>query len=156
MSEQNQQPEVAAEEQQEAVLQIQRIYVKDVSFEAPNLPHIFHQEWKPKLGFDLSTEAVRLMNDEEAVVIDLRPIDEFQRGHIIGSVNLLPTEIKNQNVGKIEHHKEKPLIIVDVNGVSSATSAELLTKQGFEKVYVLKDGLAAWAGANLPLVKKHK
>ena len=101
-------------------------------------------------------EAVRLMNDEEAVVIDLRPIDEFQRGHIIGSVNLLPTEIKNQNVGKIEHHKEKPLIIVDVNGVSSATSAELLTKQGFEKVYVLKDGLAAWAGANLPLVKKHK
>ena len=73
-----------------------------------------------------------------------------------GSVNLLPTEIKNQNVGKIEHHKEKPLIIVDVNGVSSATSAELLTKQGFEKVYVLKDGLAAWAGANLPLVKKHK
>ena len=93
-------------------------------------------------------EAVRLMNDEEAVVIDLRPIDEFQRGHIIGSVNVLPTEI--------EHHKEKPLIIVDVNGVSSATSAELLTKQGFEKVYVLKDGLAAWAGANLPLVKKHK
>ena len=156
MSEQNQQPEVTAEEQQEAVLQIQRIYVKDVSFEAPNLPHIFHQEWKPKLGFDLSTEAVRLMNYEEAVVIDLRPIDEFQRGHIIGSVNLLPTEIKNQNVGKIEHHKEKPLIIVDVNGVSSATSAELLTKQGFEKVYVLKDGLAAWAGANLPLVKKHK
>ena len=62
-------------------------------------------------------EAVRLMNDEEAVVIDLRPIDEFQCGYIIGSVNLLPTEIKNQNVGKIEHHKEKPLIIVDVNGV---------------------------------------
>ena len=97
-----------------------------------------------------------LMNNEEAVVIDLRSIDEFQRGHIIGSVNLLPTEIKNHNVGKIEHHKEKPVIIVDVNGVSSATSAELLTKQGFEKVYVLKDGLAAWAGANLPLVKKHK
>ncbi len=45
---------------------------------------------------------------------------------------------------------------MDVNGVSSTTSAELLTKQGFEKVYVLKDGLAAWAGANLPLVKKHK
>ena len=41
-------------------------------------------------------EAVRLMNDEEAVVIDLRPIDEFQRGHIIGSVNLLPTESKSQ------------------------------------------------------------
>ena len=101
-------------------------------------------------------EAVRLMNDEEAVVIDLRPIDEFRRGHIINSVNLLPTEIKNQNVGKIEHYKGNPVIIVDINGVSSSTSAALLTKQGFEKVYVLKDGLTAWSGANLPLVKKHK
>lgn len=96
------------------------------------------------------------MNDEEAVVIDLRPIDEFRRGHIINSVNLLPTEIKNQNVGKIEHYKGNPVIIVDINGVSSSTSAALLTKQGFEKVYVLKDGLTAWSGANLPLVKKHK
>ena len=71
MSEQNQQPEVAAEEQQAAVLQIQRIYVKDVSFEAPNLPHIFHQEWKPKLGFDLSTEAVQVGEDLYEVTLNI-------------------------------------------------------------------------------------
>ena len=71
MSEQNQQPEVAAEEQQEAVLQIQRIYVKDVSFEAPNLPHIFHQEWKPKLGFNLSTEAVQVGEDLYEVTLNI-------------------------------------------------------------------------------------
>lgn len=70
MSEQNQQPEVAAEEAQ-AVLQIQRIYVKDVSFEAPNLPHIFHQEWKPKLGFDLSTETVQLGDDLYEVTLNI-------------------------------------------------------------------------------------
>lgn len=70
MSEQNQQPEVAAEESQ-AVLQIQRIYVKDVSFEAPNLPHIFHQEWKPKLGFDLSTETVQLGDDLYEVTLNI-------------------------------------------------------------------------------------
>lgn len=52
MSEQNQ----AAKEEQEVVFQIQRIYVKDVSFEAPNLPNIFQQEWKPQLGFELNTE----------------------------------------------------------------------------------------------------
>ncbi|MCR1838565.1 protein-export chaperone SecB [Rodentibacter caecimuris] len=70
MSEQNQQPEVATEESQ-AVLQIQRIYVKDVSFEAPNLPHIFHQEWKPKLGFDLSTETVQLGDDLYEVTLNI-------------------------------------------------------------------------------------
>ena len=41
MSEQNQQPEVAAEEQQEAVLQIQRIYVKAVSYTHLTLPTTF-------------------------------------------------------------------------------------------------------------------
>ncbi|EGV06041.1 rhodanese domain protein [Haemophilus pittmaniae HK 85] len=46
--------------------------------------------------------------------------------------------------------------MVDVNGTLSNNSAESLAKQGFTQVYVLKDGLAAWAGANLPLVKKHK
>lgn len=54
---------VANEEQVQTVLQIQRIYVKDVSFEAPNLPHIFQQDWKPKLGFDLSTETKQLGED---------------------------------------------------------------------------------------------
>ena len=103
-----------------------------------------------------NAEAITLMNDKEALVVDLRSLDEFQRGHIIGSINLNPVDIKSQNVGKIEHHKEKPLIVVDVNGTLSNNSAESLAKQGFTQVYVLKDGLAAWAGANLPLVKKHK
>ena len=103
-----------------------------------------------------NAEAITLMNDKEALVVDLRSLDEFQRGHIIGSINLIPADIKSQNVGKIEHHKEKPLIVVDVNGTLSNNSAESLVKQGFTQVYVLKDGLAAWAGANLPLVKKHK
>lgn len=60
MNEQNNTNEVATEEQsaQEAMLQIQRIYTKDI-FEAPTWPHIFQQEWKPNLKFDLSTETTR-------------------------------------------------------------------------------------------------
>ncbi|MFZ7199482.1 protein-export chaperone SecB [Avibacterium avium] len=72
MTDQNQ--EVAAQEQEqatEAVLQIQRIYVKDVSFEAPNLPHIFQQEWKPQLSFDLNTEVVELGEDLYEVCLNI-------------------------------------------------------------------------------------
>ncbi|SEQ23275.1 protein-export chaperone SecB [Basfia succiniciproducens] len=70
MAEENQTPATATEEQQ-AVLQIQRIYVKDISFEAPNLPHVFQQEWKPKLNFDLSTEAKQLGEDLYEVVLNI-------------------------------------------------------------------------------------
>jgi preprotein translocase subunit SecB len=35
---------------------IQRIYVKDVSFESPNAPQIFLEQWQPELSLDLATK----------------------------------------------------------------------------------------------------
>lgn len=70
MTEQNQ---AAAQENEQVPfeLQIQRIYVKDVSFEAPNLPHIFHQEWKPQLGFELDTQTNQISEDTYEVVLHI-------------------------------------------------------------------------------------
>ncbi len=47
----------AAGEQDKPQLQfaLQRIYVKDLSFEAPNSPSVFQQPFKPKVGLDLNT-----------------------------------------------------------------------------------------------------
>ena len=36
---------------------IQRVYVKDLSFEAPNTPAVFKSEWKPEIDVDLNTQA---------------------------------------------------------------------------------------------------
>lgn len=68
MTEQNQATE---QQEQEVVFQIQRIYVKDVSFEAPNLPQIFQQEWEPNLSFDLSTEAKELGDNLYEVTLNI-------------------------------------------------------------------------------------
>ena len=35
---------------------VQRIYVKDISFEAPNSPNIFQENWKPEISVNLGTE----------------------------------------------------------------------------------------------------
>ncbi|MCW9711057.1 rhodanese-like domain-containing protein [Avibacterium sp. 21-586] len=103
-----------------------------------------------------NSQLVSLINNQDAVVIDVRTLDEFDRGHIIHSVHLLPSEIKNQNIGKIEHHKETPLVLVCATGMTAGASADLLVKQGFNNVYILKEGIAGWRSANLPLVKKDK
>lgn len=72
MAEENQAAAAAQEEAQTPFeLQIQRIYVKDVSFEAPNLPTIFQQEWKPQLGFELDTETHELGEDLYEVVLHI-------------------------------------------------------------------------------------
>lgn len=99
------------------------------------------------------TEATNLINRENAVVVDTRARDEFRKGHIIDSTNLLASEIKNGNIGELAKHKSNPVIITCANGTTSRQSAENLYKLGFERVYSLKDGIAGWNDENLPLVR---
>ncbi|WP_373777269.1 protein-export chaperone SecB [Glaesserella sp.] len=70
MAEENQ---VAAQEEAKTPfeMQIQRIYIKDVSFEAPNLPQIFQQDWKPQLGFELDTETTQISEDTYEVALHI-------------------------------------------------------------------------------------
>ena len=98
-------------------------------------------------------EATRLINKEDAVVVDLRQRDDFRKGHIASAVNLLPADIKANNLGELEKHKDKPIIVVDGSGMQAQDPASALNKAGFERVFVLKDGVAGWSGENLPLVR---
>ncbi|ELQ6064193.1 rhodanese-like domain-containing protein [Cronobacter sakazakii] len=98
-------------------------------------------------------EATRLINKEDAVVVDIRQRDDFRKGHIASAMNVLPADIKANNVGELDKHKAKPVIVVDGNGLTAQESATALTNAGFEQVYVLKEGVAGWSGENLPLVR---
>lgn len=63
MADENQQPQQqngAAQDEQQPQFAIQRIFVKDVSFEAPNAPEIFRKEWKPELNVDMNVSNKKL------------------------------------------------------------------------------------------------
>jgi preprotein translocase subunit SecB len=53
----------------EAQFMIQRIYVKDLSYEAPNTPAVFQQEWEPELSLDLNTSHTLLEEGVYEVVL---------------------------------------------------------------------------------------
>ncbi|MDE8601701.1 rhodanese-like domain-containing protein [Marinomonas sp. RSW2] len=96
--------------------------------------------------------ATNLMNNEDAVVVDIRPEKEFNTGHITGALNIPATKMK-ENQTRLEKHKDAPIIIVCKSGVTSGASAKDLKKAGFTKVYKLQGGIAEWQSSNLPLVK---
>ncbi|WP_423062953.1 protein-export chaperone SecB [Candidiatus Paracoxiella cheracis] len=48
---------------------IQRIYIKDLSFEAPNSPQVFLEDWQPELNMDLGTKTDALGDDNHEVVL---------------------------------------------------------------------------------------
>ena len=55
--------------EQERYLDIQRIYIKDVSLETPVSPEIFRQEWQPEVAIDLGVENKLIEKEVYEVVL---------------------------------------------------------------------------------------
>ena len=93
-----------------------------------------------------------LINREDALVVDLRGVGDFEKGHIIGSRHVLPSQVDPE--GKLlAKAKESPVVLVCAVGVTASGTAQKLVKAGFKKVSVLDGGIGAWTGAGLPLAK---
>lgn len=97
-------------------------------------------------------DAVRLINHESAVVIDVSEQPEFKTGHIPNSVNI-PLNGLAGRVKELEKHKSKPILLSCRSGNRSSRAAVVLRKHGFEKVYALTGGFTAWERENLPVEK---
>ena len=51
--------------------EIQRIFIKDLSFEAPNTPHTFVEEWKPEVQLNLETKSNRIQENMHEVILSV-------------------------------------------------------------------------------------
>ena len=94
-----------------------------------------------------------MMNHEKAIVLDLRPENEFADGHIINAINT-PAEKLSEQSEDLDKYKKRPLILTCKHGSDSVRAARILKLKQFEKIYCLKGGLQAWTSANLPLVRE--
>lgn len=50
---------------------LQRIYVKDSSFESPRSPAVFQGQWAPKISFNLGSKSARISDDIYEVVLTI-------------------------------------------------------------------------------------
>ncbi|MBK8955028.1 MAG: rhodanese-like domain-containing protein [Saprospiraceae bacterium] len=72
-----------------------------------------------------------LMN-HGAIVLDVRTQNEFESGHIPGSINI-PVQILESQLKKLD--KNKTIITCCASGMRSATARQLLLQHGFHHVY---------------------
>jgi rhodanese-related sulfurtransferase len=95
-------------------------------------------------------DAVGLIN-KGAMVVDVRGAEAYGSGHIVDARNISLSDIQaDQNITK---RKNRILLTVCDNGLSSGKAANLLRKAGYERVFSLGGGLKNWRSENLPLVK---
>lgn len=58
-------------EQAQGKIAIQKIYVKDLSFEAPNAPQCFTEQWEPQVNLELGTSTQGVAEYNYEVVLSL-------------------------------------------------------------------------------------
>ena len=95
-------------------------------------------------------ELTVLVNRENALVVDLRPSADFEKGHIPGSKNVQMSQFDPENK-QLAAAKALPVVLVCKTGQTANAAAKRLKKAGFEHVYVLDGGIGAWQQADLPL-----
>ena len=95
-------------------------------------------------------EAVRLINDRDALVVDLRPATDYKRGHILNAVNI-PAAKLGEKITEFSKSRERPIVLVCALGGQAAQGAEELRKAGYTEAYPLRGGLNNWMGASLPV-----
>jgi preprotein translocase subunit SecB len=67
----NQQAAAGSDNQNQPQFALQRIYVKDLSFESPNSPLVFQEQWKPQVNLDLNTSHNKVSDNQYEVVLSL-------------------------------------------------------------------------------------
>ncbi|MBU0752466.1 MAG: rhodanese-like domain-containing protein [Gammaproteobacteria bacterium] len=99
-------------------------------------------------------DATLKLNREDAVLVDVRETQEWDRGHIAGSRHIALGQI-GKRLHELEKFKSKPVIVVCASGNRSSSACGALKRAGFEQVFNLSGGIGAWSDANLPVTTKH-
>ncbi len=107
---------------------------------------------KPGAGGGISTaEAVRLINREKGVLIDVSEPTEFAAGHAGGARNVPLAQLEGAK--GLPTNKTLPLLVICATGLRANKAAAQLRKAGHEKAVAVTGGTAAWRSASLPIEK---
>lgn len=116
------------------------------------LIYLFIWNEKRRGGKTVSThELTRLINKDEAVLVDVREASEFKNGHIVGAINI-PFNKINERWEELLPHKEKLIVLTDKMGQHTGTVGNTLRTKEFQ-VARLRGGIMEWESQSLPLVK---
>ena len=98
---------------------------------------------------DLGTPKGLAEERDRVQVLDVREQDEWDAGHIEGSIHLPLAELMGG--GGQDLDPDRPVVAVCTVGQRSQVAALLLQARGHE-AYNLEEGLAAWAKEGRPLI----
>lgn len=125
------------EKEAQPSLVIQKIYLYDASFEAPNTPFVFRGEWKPHIDFNLNNRSRVLEGDtyEVQLLIHLTAKNNDKVAFVLEL-----TQVGLFTIQNISEEKLKPLLGSYCPSViypyARETVSSLITHGGFPDLYL--------------------
>ncbi len=98
-------------------------------------------------------QAIKLLNSEGGVMLDIRAHGEYSQGHIPDAVNI-PAQTLEKRISELEKHRGAPIVVVCKMGQTASNVAKQLMDKGYQKVYRMSGGMLEWNAQQLPTVKK--
>ncbi len=98
-------------------------------------------------------EVLRLINDQDAWIVDVRDGGEYKESHI-PQARHIPLASLRERMDELRKAGDKPIIVYCRSGNTSQSACALLNKSGIANVYSLSGGLQAWLDAHLPTNRK--
>ena len=81
--------------------------------------------------------------DGNRLVVDVREVQEYQGGHIPGSINV-PLSGLTGHTGNIP--KDKDVALICRSGNRSMQAARILKKNGYQRIWNVTRGMSGWNG----------
>ena len=99
----------------------------------------------------ISAEALVAAAKDRFQVVDIRPMDHFERGHISASTHI-DLELLQDRLDELSPNKA--VVLVDHKGKLTLTTGRYLHTQGFSEIYRLDGGFNAWVKHGYPMITK--
>lgn len=97
-------------------------------------------------------QAADMLNKKEAIIVDVRELDERNEEHIRGTL-FIPLAQLESRIGELAQYKNSPIILQCRSGKRSNIAGASLIKAGFKKVLNMDGGILAWNKQGLATVK---
>ncbi len=78
----------------------------------------------------------------EIQVVDVQPLDDYKKSHILNAQNIMFDKDFQKNLEKLD--KNVPVAIYCTSGKISPEAAKIIQQAGFKNIYLLEGGIKKW------------
>lgn len=122
------------------------------TIEIREIARLFFEE-RDSLEPITSEELLSRTKNNDAIVLDVRPVEEYQNGHIPGAISIPLSELEDR-LNEIPRDREVVAYCRGPYCVLSIEAMAILRNAGFQAIR-LKEGLPEWKEAGLPVEKEN-